>query len=228
MAHEWTDQLSEYLDGGMGVRERGALEAHLAGCTECAGTLAALRAIATRARQLPERAPASDLWPGIAARLEPRRAPHDLRAFLLGGTRVSVSMPQLAAAAVALMLLSAGTVWLVLGRHAAPRDGTPGAGAPSLTANAPHDGSATVDFGFARYDAAIADLERVLSEHRSQLDPATVRVIESNLRIIDRATAQARRALAADPANPYLNGHLAEQMRRKVELLRQATALIHA
>jgi RecA/RadA recombinase len=84
------------------------------------------------------------------------------------------------------------------------------------------------DFGFARYDAAIADLERVLSEHRRELDPATVRVIESNLRIIDRATAQARRALTADPANPYLNGHHAEQMRRKVELLRQVTALIHA
>jgi hypothetical protein len=138
-------------------------------------------------------------------------------------------MPQLAAAAVALMLLSAGTVWIVLGRHPATRDGGLGAGAPPSTAYAPHNGSATVaDFGFARYDAAIADLERVLAEHRKELDPSTVRVIESNLRIIDRATAQARRALAADPANPYLNGHLAEQMRRKVELLRQVTALIHA
>ena len=228
MSHEWTDQLSEYLDGGMSTREREALEAHLTGCAECAETLDALRAVATRARHLPERAPASDLWPGIAARLEPRQTPHGLRAFLIGGPRFSVSMPQLAAAAVALMLLSAATVWLVLGRHPATRDGEMSTSAPPSTAYVPHGNATVADFGFARYDAAIADLERVLAEHRKELDPGTVRVIESNLRIIDRATAQARRALAADPANPYLNGHLAEQMRRKVELLRQVTALIHA
>jgi len=66
----------------------------------------------------------------------------------------------------------------------------------------------------------------VLREHRSELDPATVRVIEQNLLIIDQATAQARRALAADPANRYLNGHLAAQLVRKLTLLRQATALV--
>jgi len=84
------------------------------------------------------------------------------------------------------------------------------------------------DFGFTRYDAAIADLERVLAEHRNQLDPATVRVVEENLRIIDQATQQALKALKADPSNPYLNDHVADQMRRKVELLRQVTSLIHA
>ena len=83
-------------------------------------------------------------------------------------------------------------------------------------------------FETARYDAAIADLERVLNEHRSELDPATVRVIEQNLLIIDQATAQARKALAADPANRYLNGHLAAQLMRKISLLRQATAIVAA
>jgi anti-sigma factor RsiW len=230
MSHSWTDRLSEYLDGGMRPKERAALEAHLASCPDCARALAELSAVVARAGRLPARAPAADLWPGIASRLEPRRAPRSFGA-MLGGWRVSFTVPQLAAAALALTLLSSGTMWLALSRRPAPIP----AGSSAQRVGPSHEAEtasgadgAVADFGFARYDAAIADLERVLALHRAQLDPATVRVVEENLRIIDRATAQARRALAADPANPYLNGHLADQMRRKVELLRQVASLIHA
>ena len=72
------------------------------------------------------------------------------------------------------------------------------------------------------------DLERVLAQGRGRLDTATVRVLEQNLALIDRAIADARRAVAADSANVYLNTHLAETMRRKVDLLRQAAALVAA
>ena len=61
-----------------------------------------------------------------------------------------------------------------------------------------------------------------------RLDTATVRVLEQNLTLIDRAIAEASRAVAADSANVYLNTHLAETMRRKVDLLRQAVALVAA
>ena len=76
------------------------------------------------------------------------------------------------------------------------------------------------------YAAAVADLEQVLSEGRGKLDSTTVKVIEQNLAAIDRAIAEAQRALAADSANLYLNTHLAETMRRKLDLLRQAAALV--
>jgi hypothetical protein len=49
----------------------------------------------------------------------------------------------------------------------------------------------------------------------------TVRVVRENLAIIDRAIADARIALQKDPGNAYLNFHLAQTMRRKVELLRR-------
>jgi hypothetical protein len=78
------------------------------------------------------------------------------------------------------------------------------------------------------YAAAIADLERVVASGRGQLDSVTVRVIQQNLAAIDQAIAQAQRALATDPANLYLNTHLAETMRRKLDLLRQAATLAHA
>jgi hypothetical protein len=72
----------------------------------------------------------------------------------------------------------------------------------------------------------VADLERVLADRQGLLDSTTVRVIQLNLAAIDRAIAQAQQALDADPANLYLNTHLADTMRRKLELLRQATTLV--
>jgi hypothetical protein len=66
----------------------------------------------------------------------------------------------------------------------------------------------------------------VLEAGRGRLDTTTVRVIERNLATIDRALAQAQRAVTADSANLYLNSHLAETKRQKLELLRQAAALV--
>jgi len=221
----WTDRLSEYLDGGLPKRERAGLEAHLATCAACTTTLGELRRVAERAHALPDRSPDADLWPGIEARLKPRHSVLDLTQWL-SGRRVAFSFPQLAAAALALMLLSGGAVWLALQRGASSRTTTQAPAPVAVVTPAPGNDAALADFNSPRYDAAIADLQQVLNEHRKDLDPATVRIIEENLHIIDVATDQARKALAADPANPYLNGHLVEQMRRKVELLRQVAMMV--
>jgi hypothetical protein len=62
-------------------------------------------------------------------------------------------------------------------------------------------------------------------EQRDELDPRTVMVIERNLAAIDEAIRQARAALDSDPANTFLNSHLADARRRKIDLLRHATTL---
>ena len=212
----WLDRLSEYLDGDLAPVDRTALEAHLKGCAACRAALADLGRIVARARGLEGRGPTRNLWPGIAARIG---------AGTPARRRWTFSLPQLAAASIALMTLSGGTVWLVRGAPSRMTAITP---APALPpANPPvvltHGTPAT-----GRYDAAVADLERILAEGRGRLDTATVRVIEQNLTAIDRAIAQAQRAVAVDSANLYLNAHLAATMRRKIELLRQAAALITA
>src|SRR5690606_32309562 len=132
-----------------------------------------------------------------------------------------------AAAAIALVFLSGGAVWLLR----PPARSAPVAASDPAPAAAP--GFATpaaslVSFPHTGYDAAVADLELVLSEHRERLDTATVRVLEQNLRTIDAAIEEARRALAADPANSYLNGHLVNSMQRKLELLRRVATLASA
>jgi len=53
-----------------------------------------------------------------------------------------------------------------------------------------------------------------------------VRVVRQNLAVINQAIAEARTALERDPGSTYLNLHLANTMRRKVELLRRVNALV--
>jgi anti-sigma factor RsiW len=110
---------------------------------------------------------------------------------------------------------------------AGPRGG-PAASAPATAAPAPRAAeppSQVADFGVDRYDAAVAELEAALRSNRSKLDPRTVRIVEANLEVIDRAIGDARSALARDPASPYLNAYLASTMRRKVGLLRRVNTL---
>jgi len=80
------------------------------------------------------------------------------------------------------------------------------------------------NFADRNYDDAIADLQRTLDAERTKLDPETVRVLEQNLKSIDDAIDQCRRALQADPSNVYLNTHLADARQRKLVLLRRAAA----
>jgi anti-sigma factor RsiW len=224
MSDQWTDRLSESLDDELPPDERAALEAHLRQCVACGAVLADLKRIVTRARGLDDRLPERDLWPGIAARIGAGsgEAPVVDLAAARARRRWSFSLPQLVAAAVALMAVSGATAWLL---HPVP---PPAVAARETNPVAPVvavSGRPSRSAGQS-YATAVADLERVLDQGRGRLDTTTVRVIERNLATIDSAIAQAQRALAADSASVYLNSHLAETMQRKLDLLRQAAALV--
>ena len=219
MTDIWTDRLSDYLDGELTAAERAALESHLASCRECTATLAELREVVARAAALTARPPANDLWPGI----EPRLQSGALLPFpAKPSRRFSFTLPQLAAAGIALMVMSGGGVWVL--QHGGRATDLPPVAANTEPANP------AVPAAFAdpdpRYDEAIADLEQALDAGRGDLDPGTIKILEANLDAIDKAIDQSRRALAADPANVYLNSHLADARQRKLALLRRATALV--
>jgi tetratricopeptide (TPR) repeat protein len=215
------DRLSEYLDGDLSDEERRQVSEHLAACEGCRATLEELRQIVSEAAALTDSAPTRDLWSGVAARIDPSRR---LRARVSPfrraiSSRLSFTLPQLAAAGLTLMVLSGGLVWMA-------RSGNPHADFQPLSADVQTD-TVTIPANFAdrHYDEAIADLQRVLDAERTRLDPETVRVLEKNLASIDAAIDQCRRALKADPSNIYLNTHLADARQRKLVLLRRATAL---
>src|SRR2546421_3449583 len=71
MHEEWTDKLSDYLDGELPPDEQYAVESHLSGCAHCAAVLEDLKRVIARAQSLSSRPPQADLWGGMAARIDP-------------------------------------------------------------------------------------------------------------------------------------------------------------
>ena len=224
MTDQWTDRLSEYLDGELDAAERGAFEQHLASCRACAETLEDLRGVMARAASLAPRPPAADLWPGIAPRLDrvtavaPGVVPFGARVT----RRFSFTMPQLVAAGLALMVMSGGGVWIL--QHGGRATDLP----PVAATNEIDPAALPVAIVDPRYDEAIADLEQALAAGRAQLDPGTIKILETNLQAIDAAIEQSRRALASDPANVYLYSHLADARQRKLALLRRGVGLLES
>jgi tetratricopeptide (TPR) repeat protein len=240
MHTEWTDKLSDYLDDELEAAERAAVDAHLRECADCSAVLNDLRRVIALAQSaaVDARPPQADLWTGVAGRIDRIRQPR----------RVSLTVTQLAAAAVLVAAVSGGLAWqfappfggqglrsetsatddVVRALPGSPERGTrEGRSADGGAAAGAESGVAIVGVSLAddQYDAAVADLERALNQGRGKLDKATIAVVEQNLQTIDQAIAQAREALASDPANSYLSGHLVEARRRKLDLLRRATAL---
>lgn len=225
--HHWMDRLSEYLDGDLDARERVGLEAHLETCAGCRAVLADLRSIVADAAGLTDVEPERDLWPGIEGRLAERRSPVDGVAVADEAMvipiadrrgRVMLTLGQLAAAAIALVLFSAGGVWMALATADRPAVAAVGMSSDPIARVAPVSLTAS-------YRQAVSELEAEFQSRRGELDPETILVVERNLAIIDEAIGEASTALAADPASGFLNSHLADAMRRKVELLRTATRI---
>ena len=225
----WTDELSDYLNGDLPQAERLAVEAHLSGCVECRAVLEDLKAVIARAADLQESPPESDLWVGIAQAIV--TAPQederviDLSTRRAGSgpvevdRRVRLTVPQLVAASVIMMMASGAMAWSL--RPMAQGTGSVGDPQPAVVLPAALADQPTL----AGYTQEVAQLEALMAEHRDELTPNTVRILEKNLAIIDRAIAESSEALAADPANEYLLEHLGRTFQRKVDYLRDASAI---
>lgn len=222
MNDQWTDQLSDYLDDELDQSQRVALEAHFAGCEACTQTLAELRRVVGRAQAIDDQPSTNDLWPGIAVRIG---VSTDEMARRRAQRRVSFTVPQLIAASLLLVAASAGVVRLLLrdDRKPEPVAGTPSPQVQPTLAN----WSTRVD---TSADQAVAELRIAMTEGQrtGRLNPVTVRKLEHSLAVIDTAIAEARRALVLDPNSTYLNHHLADTMRLKLEFLREANRIATA
>lgn len=225
-----TDHLSAYIDDDLDASTRASVERHLRSCAACADELSALRQLVTYAGHVAshDTSPTTDLWPGIEARLTgsnvaPFHARRDREPRV-----ISFSVTQLAAAAVLLMALSGATAWFLRGNVSTTPETATTVIQAEVEPQPAADAIRPVNFADAQYDAAVVDLERALEERRNDLNPRTVEILERNLKLIDAAIAQARQALEEDPGNAYLNRHLVESRKRKLDLLRRATAISEA
>ena len=217
------DQLCDLYDRALDTAGAASAHVHLTSCAECASRHAELSMLGAAATALPRAiAPPEDLWAGIRDQLTPRRSTGlaPLRGWRLG---------QLAAAAVVIAVASSAMTTLVLRGYP---EATPSqtAGAVSAASRAPSETRlaelptrlAQTEHGYAQ---SVAALQRTLDERRDSLVPSTVATVERSLRVADSAIAEARMALAHDPANRALVALFASNYQRKIDLLRRATEL---
>jgi anti-sigma factor ChrR (cupin superfamily) len=213
------EQLCDLADGACSPAAETTARTHLRACEECTSRLSAITALAASTAALPqEMAPPADLWDDIRKDLQPR---HMLR-------RRRGPMWQwrhLAAAAVIIAIASSALTALVLrDRHVEVATAElPGAQAPTPATQVQLPAPlASAEHGYTR---SVQTLQRVLDERRDSLAPSTIATVERSLRIADSAIAEARDALARDPANRALAALFASNYERKIDLLRRATEL---
>jgi hypothetical protein len=213
--HPSESQLNELVDGTLAGRELSRVQRHVAECVACASTVRTVQALVGRARALPrELPPPADAWEGVR---RVRRDGSSTTAAVPAAPRAR--WPMLAAAAALVALSSATTWWVLDGRPDArtvPDPYTETAPPATLAAFAPVE---------ARYVLATSALRATLDERRDALDPATIAAVERSLTTIDDAIAEARAALARDPADATLTRLLASSYEQKVTLLRRASEL---
>ena len=210
---------------------------HRAACAECAVVWADLERISAEAGRLPLLTPSRDLWLGIESRIDASAAAQTRAAVTpLQSRRGWLVRPafRMAIAASALVAVSAGVTWQVATSGSiaqAVGSATPSAIVPSAVGIAQLGqlselaSLTSVNQTVISMDREIADLQSIVDERRDLLDPATITVLEQNLALIDRAIAESRRALEADPASRFLAAQFARAYTSKLTLLRDVATL---
>lgn len=254
--HLSIERMNDLVDGRLASTDEARIRAHLETCAVCREDHAVLSETVAAMRALPGAArPPEHLWAGIAARIEgrspgaadegatvvpfpvDRTAPAGPSAPAAWTTRsarhrLTFSVPQLAAAAVTVALLSAGTMWAALrdggvtgaatGVPSVVETSRPGAGpvigAAARAANTSMDG----------YDQTISELQALVDAGRDVMRPETLRTLEESLAAIDQALVDVRDALEDDPSSELLMGMLVSHQTSKIRVLRRAATMIQS
>lgn len=220
--HPEFEELQDFREELLSPERQEEIRAHIQECPDCRKDLAAFSELLVDLGNLPvEAEPSRDLWPQIRWRIE--AAGTSVREPARG-RGITIPVWQLLAAGIILALISGGAVWAVM-------SGTLRGPVPVATAPASVTGPGASVAGYAAYDEytdAVADLEMVVEGGRHVLDPGTVRILEENLAIIDRAILESGEALAQDPGSRTLRRLLSRTMRKKMDLLQHAAQMIIA
>ena len=203
MTHLTFEEISELAENGTDQ----AGDTHVAECAQCRATLGRVRGLLASTRALPrEMEPPPEVWAALRDRMSQNRA----------ATKRWWHNGWLAAAAGIVLVIGTAIV-----TSNAPRAKASKLPAPVASLATP-SALRAVDMN---YVATVEQLREALDSQRGALAPATVRTVDRALAVIDSAIAEARAALASDPANAALVDILSAHYERKVELLQRATEL---
>jgi Putative zinc-finger len=223
--HPSLEELSELADGDLAPDVAADVERHIGTCAACRAKLERLRTLLERAAGLPRTIdPPPGAWRVIRGRLRDHsravalRPRHWARTWRLRGARAW----GLRAAAAVLLVASSSAITVLVLRTWQPTDVEIGS---QLMPGPPAAIPAALAAVEQSYAQVVDELTLTLQAQRSELSPATIATLERTLRVIDEAIAEARAALAADPANDTLLEVLSANYEQKVQLLRRASEL---
>jgi hypothetical protein len=216
--HLTWETLNDLVDDVLPPADRLTAESHARDCASCAHSLAGLRATVAGVNDMPRTVtPPDELWSSIRATIESKKIAH-----LPSGARSRqaagwwVTPGRLAAAAVALIAVTATITSVTIGPRQAPEMA---AVAPAFTVSASWQASERA------FQASVLELRAELEVLHDHLSPETLVKVEKALATIDLAIAEGREALLRDPANAALSELVASNYRQKIELLRRLTQL---
>jgi len=242
-------QLAAWLEQALDPSANAWMLAHRTLCARCATMVGDLERLIAEASALPGMTPSRDLWPAIAARVETHVAAHvdshvaigreaptetrrhaPTRGFLVSRRTVALAATLLVTASTAVTwqfarsrmasMKSVATSTVAAGTD--PRS-TPARLIESDTDNGAGAGAA-LDAG-AVYQQEISALRTLVAERYTELDSATVQVLERNLAIIDQAIAESREALARNPRSALLASEVDRALEMKLALMRRVVLL---
>jgi anti-sigma-K factor RskA len=224
MTHLTFEEISELADSGQLRSESvdssssAAKERHLADCESCRAALSRVRELVAAAHALPrEVAPPLDVWDAVRTRVTVEARARGSHASHTSRAARWWHNGWLATAAAIVLVLGTATFMTLASRGRSAKAKAMQIAAPPV--------SPVLYAVDKNYVATIRELRATLDAQRSTLAPSTVRTVEHSLSVIDAAIAEARAALAADPANQYLVDILAAHYERQVDLLQRATEL---
>lgn len=242
----FNDLLPDYLGGTLADSSVADAELHLAACVSCRALVDDLKRISAEAAALGPIAPTRDLWPGIAERIQPvvtpltaapsARRPWTRRPWIASAVAAGIAV----IAAISLWKApisgeaGADTAAQQVARSVQPADsGTASQAAVESATVVSQDRQAAVPVSATTppldaataYGNEISRLRTIFDEQSELLDPRTQAILSNSLKTIDSAIAEARAALANDPASQFLSQQLSRSLEKKLGVLRMAVLL---
>jgi hypothetical protein len=215
--------LNDYVDGILPAGMRDQMVEHLERCPKCREELEHLQGLLEKARALPASImPERDLWPGI----ENCILNEESRPSFFSSLRVQPlwSIRNLAAAAAILVIVFSATYLAVSIRD------KHGSRLPALSDHSSEIipvSTLQADYSSAEaeYVRATQKLQEVLDSRTQYLAPQTREVMDRNIKVINEAIAEIKKALGNDPGNKQLNTLLLASYQNKVEVMYWAAKL---
>lgn len=213
--------LSEYVDGALDAGEREPVTEHLEHCRSCQVLVADFAELRRAFAALGTMEPPARTWARIelALREPPVEGRQSTNHAKAEAGRYGRRWPWLAAAA-ALVLATAGSVWVVR----APLGGET---APPIEAASAQAVEAELAQAEQHYQNATILLEQIANAEKGALDPTTAVTLQENMGVVDQAIDESRAALKAQPASDPARRSLLDSFKAKIELLQNTIALIN-